>query len=93
MKVKLGEKLDGWQTVRLPVRPRSRPGRQPRIGKGRPPEALLPFLDALANLLAAEVVSRLTGGAGSLAPGKSGTDSTPVRSLRRAVRDAAEEGS
>ena len=94
MKVKLREKLDGGQTVGVytplpPARQRSRPERQPRIGTGRPPVAVIPFLDALADLLAADVVSRITAPAGSRTPRKSGTDSTRVRSASQGIRDAA----
>ena len=56
----------------LPPRfPRSgSPQGQPRMRAGSPPEAYRPFLDALAELLAAEVVRRITAGLGTRDPRK-----------------------
>ncbi len=81
-----------WEVGSRALRPASAQDR-PRNAPDVPPEAHRPFLDALADLLAAEVVAKITVLSGSRTPRKSGTDSTPVRSLRRAVRDAEQEGS
>lgn len=62
------------------------PQRQPRII----PEAHLPFLDTLAELLAFQVVSHITVGSG---PRTSRNDSFAFRVRERAIRRLAEGGS
>ncbi len=56
--------MGGWN-VPSPSYQLPRPGRRGRIAPDGPPEAHRPFLDALAALLAAEVVAKITVGSGT----------------------------